>query len=197
MATSRRRAEDRLPEWVKAAKSGDETAFRRIVEVMQGRLFAVAYSVLGDTEEARDAVQDAFIRLWNALPSIRNPKKLVPFLTQTIKRLAIDRLRRAKRRRISISYSQFADIADVEQIFETLQSRIAESEKQRYIKELVDAVLESVEKMPDYYREVFLLRYMEGMSVKEIAEFLGLPRTTVEGRVFKARQFVRDYLRRY
>ena len=77
-----------------------------------------------------------------------------------------------------------------------LQVRIAQQRKQELIKDLVDAVLEAVDKMPDYYREAFLLRYMEGMSVKEIAQFLGLPQTTVEGRIFKARQFVRDRIRR-
>ena len=196
MVTSRRRPQDRFGEWVKAARAGDEAAFRKIVESLQGRLFAVAFSVLRDTEEARDAVQDAFLRFWHALPSLRNPESLIPFLIQTVHRLSIDRLRRAKRRRISISYSQFADIADVEQLFEMLRVRIAQQRKEERLKDLMDAVLEAVYKMPDYYREAFLLRYMEGMSVREIAQFLGVPRTTVEGRIFKARQFVRDRLRR-
>lgn len=197
MGDSRRKNESRFFEWVKAAKSGDETAFRRIVELTQSRLFAVAYSLLRDTEEARDAVQDTFIRFWNALPRIRNPYGVVSFLLQTVRNIAVDRLRRAKRRRVFISYSQFADIADVEQLFETLRPRIAESHRQNAIKEVVEAVLEAVSSLPDYYREAFLLRYMEGMSIKEIAEFLGVPKTTVEGRVFKARQFVRDFLRRH
>ncbi|RKY17828.1 MAG: hypothetical protein DRP63_03050 [Planctomycetota bacterium] len=196
MVASRRIPEDRFEEWAKAARAGDEAAFRKIVESLQGRLFAVAFSVLRDTEEARGAVQDAFLRFWHALPSLRNPKSLIPFLTQTVRRLSIDRLRRAKRRRVTISYSQFADIADVEQLFEMLQVRVAQQRKEELVKDLVDAVLEAVNKMPDYYREAFLLRYMEGMSVKEIARFLGLPQTTVEGRIFKARQFLRDRIRR-
>ncbi len=177
------------------AARGEPDAFRNIVERYQGRLYAVAFSVLRNADEARDVVQDVFVKLHRSMSSIKKPSHLGAWLLRVARHLAIDRMRAARRRRVAISYSQFVDPADVEQLFHLLPRRAGKDVAADTVQAVAEKIFEAIEKLPDYYRESFLLRYMEEMSVREIAQFLRVPETTVEGRIFKARQIVREYLR--
>ncbi|MCX7703944.1 MAG: RNA polymerase sigma factor [Planctomycetota bacterium] len=172
-----------------------EEEFTKIVRLYERRLYAVALAILKDPHESMDIVQDAFIRLFRSYNRIKNPQSLNAWLLQTTRNLAIDHLRSLSRRKENISYSQFVDLQDVEHLYELVPKHYLSTLKERKIlSKAISAVLDALSQLPDYYRESFLLRYMEDMSIEEIAKFLGVPNSTVEGRVFNARQLIRKQL---
>lgn len=172
--------------------SDDE--FAELVRRYERKLYAVALSILRDVEEALDVVQDTFIRLHRSYRNIENPSKLGAWLVQTTRNLSIDRLR-ARKRKESISFSHLMERMDEEKMFELVPRDYLESLKEKKVlSRAVDVVMDAVSELAEHYREAFLLRYMSGMSVPEIADFLGLPVSTVEGRIFNARQSVRQRL---
>jgi len=179
---------------MKAKKRLSDEEFAELVRRFEQKLYAVALSILRDTEEALDVVQDSFIRLHRSYRNIENPSKLKAWLVQTTRNLSIDRLR-ARRRRESISFSHFMEGVDEEKVFELVPKDYLELLKEkRALSVAVGVVMDAVSELAEHYREAFLLRYMSGMSVPEIADFLGLPVSTVEGRIFNARRFVRRRL---
>jgi RNA polymerase sigma factor (sigma-70 family) len=104
-------------------------------------------------------------------------------------------LRARSHRKDTISYLQITDESDVEQIVEFVPKHyLATLREQTSLSKVVSAILDALSQLPDYYREAFLLRYMEDMNVNEIAEFLGVPTSTVEGRIFNARKLIRERL---
>src|SRR6185436_12696834 len=82
---------------VEQARSGDEAAFRTLVERYQRKLYAMALSVLRDPDEARDVVQDAFLKAYKALPSFEEKSAFYTWLYRIALNLCIDRARASKR----------------------------------------------------------------------------------------------------
>lgn len=179
---------------VKRRLSDEE--FAKIVRHYERRLYVVALSMLKDTEEALDVVQDAFMRLYRSFGSIKNPSNLNSWLIQTTRNLAIDRMRARGRRKDAISSSRFIGV-ESEEHFELVPKHYIDLLKEKKaLSRAVEVVMETVSKLPEHYREVFLLRYMGDMSVIEIADFLGTSVSTVEGRILNARRRVRQNLQK-
>ena len=166
---------------------GEKPLFGILVEKYEKAVYAVAYSYLHNAEDARDLAQDVFIKAYDQLQTLKDLGKFGPWLGKIASRLAIDRLRVRKK---SVS---LPDLGPVEESlsYNPDQSRATPQEEES-LKYRIGRVNELISQLPDYYRVAFILKYMEGMSNKEIARFLGVPVSTVEGRLHKAREFLRE-----
>jgi RNA polymerase sigma-70 factor (ECF subfamily) len=165
---------------------GEKSLFGILVEKYEKAVYAVAYSYLRNAEDARDLAQDVFIKSYDQLQALKDPEKFGPWLSRIAARLAIDRLRVQKK---SISLPELGPVE------ETLSHNpgsapmtMGEKEKLSF---RLNQIGRLITQLPDYYRVAFILKYMEGLSNKEIARFLGVPVSTVEGRLHKAREFLR------
>lgn len=173
-------------ELVKRAVSGDKAAFDKLVENNVRLAGAVAFSILGDFHLAADVSQDAFIKAFRSISTLKEASKFKSWLYGIVRTTAIDRLRARKMSTVSLDLvgEQEGDHSG------NLSSREKlEKEETRKI------VMEAVNGLPENYREVIILKHFENMSYKEMAEALGLTESSVESRLFRARKTLRKKLK--
>ena len=172
-------------ELVSRAKAGDQDAFERLVEEHQNKVYSLALRMVGNEEDARDMAQEAFIRAFNSLGSFRGESKFSVWLYRLTSNICIDFLRgRAKRRTVSLSWEdEDGDEGELE-IPDERFSPEAGLERS----ELREAVRRGLEQLTPEYREILLLREINGLSYDEIGRALNLEEGTVKSRIFRARK---------
>ena len=168
-----------LDEWlVASAKTGSELAFGQLVTRMTPRLLRHASHLLGDIDQAQDAVQDAWLGAARGLRGVEDPARFPAWMFALVSRRCADRVRRSVRdRRLAV---QVADLrgppAEVNGADQRLDLRHA------------------VAGLPVEQRLVVSLHYGEGFGIDEIAAAHGLPPGTVKSRLFAARQTLKRFL---
>jgi RNA polymerase sigma-70 factor (ECF subfamily) len=151
------------------------------VERYQGRLYAQALGLLGDPVEAEESTQEAFVRAYVHRDELREPGAFLGWIATILSRIAADRRRGRAREKQALwsaeskSGSPFPD------------PLLADEESRR--------LWQAVAGLPEDYRTAFLLVHLEGLSYREVAEQLGVPVSTIEGRMYKAKQSLRERLK--
>ena len=162
-------AEDRR--LVKAHLDGDADAFGRLVKRHQQRMWAVAVRTLRDHEEAADAVQDACLSAYRSAASYRGEARVTTWLHRIVVNACLDRARRrAVRPTVPLPEQAPPDPRD----------RLAERETSLDVEQALAT-------LPDDQRVALVLVEMQGMSVHDAAEVLGVPEGTVKSRCFRGR----------
>ncbi len=177
-ARARRRAEDRA--LVAGILGGDEDAFRRLVERYERPLFWVAHDILLDAEEARDVVQEAFIRIHAAIDRYDPQRDLVNWIFRIARNLAIDAFRRRRRRATPVE-----DVAAMGEEGPELHGRPVRSGSQD--PDLSGQVTLVLGALPVEYRLALTLREFHGLSPREIAEVTDCSYPTARWRLHRAR----------
>jgi RNA polymerase sigma-70 factor (ECF subfamily) len=177
-------------ELVEQARSGHEFAFRVIMERHNRRLYRVARALLKDETEAEDVVQEAYLRAFTALASFRGEASLATWLTRITVNEALGR-KRKERPTVEIDAVQEKSAEIIR--FPTMNNDIdpERAAAQREIRKLLEA---SIDRLPEPFRMVFVLRDVEEMSIEETAGFLGIRPETVKTRLHRARRLLRDSL---
>jgi RNA polymerase sigma-70 factor (ECF subfamily) len=192
------RAKDRArdQELVEKARAGDAPAFKSLVELHQSRLFAVAYGMLRDRDDAMDVVQDAFIKAHKKLAEFEGNAAFSTWLYRICVNLCIDKKRAdARRRKVDLDDALASDdglYADAD-----ISGRLSGTNplKTAADKELGSEIGRALAGLSEDHKSILLLREVEGMSYEEIAETLGIPRGTVMSRLFHARKNMQRLLR--
>ena len=173
-------------------RSGDDAAYEELVRSSMPRLLSTARRLLRDEDEARDAVQAAYIRAFEALPKFRADASLATWLHRIVVNEALQRLRR-KRETVDIDSLLPSFLADGHHaVMATDWSESAEAAIQR--SETSEIVQAAIDKLPDAYRTVLLLRDIEEMPTEEVAAILGTTTNNVKVRLHRARQALRMLL---
>ena len=154
----------------------DDRAFAEIVERYSGLIRRVAYRTLGGTADVDDVVQETFLAAWTHRDTVVDRESMAGWLATTARRRSYDRLRSAAAR-------HRADLVDDES--DTLTEPAAEDAVCRSA--LASAASQVLEAMPELQRRCWLLRQLDELSYDEIGHRLRLPRTTVRGRIARAR----------
>jgi RNA polymerase sigma-70 factor (ECF subfamily) len=168
-------------DWIRAAQRGDADAFAELVRLYHARAYWVAYGLLGDEEDSRDVVQEAFIRVLGALERFDFGQSFYTWLYRIVVNLAIDRLRRRNKARATA----LDGIAEPEANGDSPAHGVESAELRRE----VHAVLAT---LPDKYRTVMALRELNGVSCKEIARIVHCSHATVRWRLHVARKFFKE-----
>jgi RNA polymerase sigma-70 factor (ECF subfamily) len=172
---------------------GDGSAFEAIVRAHGGRLLSVARRFLGNNEDAQDAVQDAFIRAYKAIHTFEARAQLHTWLHRILVNTALMKLRERRRRpTASIENLLPTYSADGHQAVPSRDWSDAVLER----KETAAIVREAIERLPDLYREVLVLRDIEEKDTAEAAQLLGTTANVVKVRLHRARQALRTLLDR-
>jgi RNA polymerase sigma-70 factor (ECF subfamily) len=177
------------------AAAGDDRAFEAIVERYQERLFRLACRLTSDTA-APDVLQEAFLQVYRHLPSFRGESKFGTWVYRIAANAALMH-RRANARRPAESLEAFLPRFDAEGRHlgtpAELQApaRADELLDQRTLAEKARAALA---RLPDLYRDAFVLRDLEEMSTADVAQALGIEPAAVRQRVHRARLMLRGYL---
>ena len=170
---------------------GEREAFGALVERYEGIVYASAFAHLKNAEDARDIAQEVFVRAYSSLASLKKQSRFEAWLAKITNRLCIDKLRTRKK---SIQLSQFPSFEGEDVVSRFDFGREAREEKAQ-LGRRIQRVLSAIDQLPEYYRVAFVLKYMEGLSMKDIARFLRVPISTVEGRLHKSRAYIREKIR--
>ncbi len=182
---------------VALSQKGDLSAFEALVRKHQKRMLNVAFRLIDDYEEACEVVQDAFVSAYKNIRTFRGDSKFSTWLTSITVNLSKNRLKQVKSRRGHEAFSIDEPVQTDEgrmvidppshepSVLDRLETRDIRNRVQECIKALA----------PDF-REVLVLRDMQDFSYDEIASVLRMHEGTVKSRLFRAREMVRDCLKR-
>ena len=175
-------------------RSGDANAFEELVRSYTGRLLRVARRLLKSEEDARDAVQDAFVSAFRAIRDFESTARLSTWLHRIVVNACLMKLR-ARRRKPEEDIEQYLPhfLEDGHQVEPSVAwSESAETVLQRA--ETRQLVRTAIEQLPETYRTVLLLRDIEELPTDEVAEMLGTTPNAVKIRLHRGRQALRALL---
>ena len=175
----------------KLARNGDRNAFAELVELYKDKIFHLAYRMLNNKQEAEDAVQETFLRVYTNLHRYDENQKFSTWIFRIGTNLCIDKLRRRKQ-----TYSLDAEMTDGEgnDYYAMLPSDEDTPEKQLIVSETQAQIHRAIETLPEKYKSVVILRYLHDMSLQEISDVLDMPVTTIKTRVHRGREYLRKRL---
>lgn len=172
---------------VRRVRQGDDAAFGRVVEIHGPRLYLLALSMLGNRHDAEDVVQDTFTGAFGGFGGFQGRASLKTWLT----RILVNKIVKLRRRGRLRNTSQIDDTG--EPTSEATAKRTTETG-------LADVRMDMqsmIGRLSEEHRSVILLREIQGMTYDEIATVLAVPRGTVESRLFRARQKLRELMGDY
>lgn len=170
-------------DWIESLRAGDESGFRVLVERYQDRVYAMAYRFTGCPHEANDLAQDIFIQIYEHIRDFQGRSSL----SSWIYRLALNRcisFRRAQKRRAVLGRDG--------PVFGAAPEK--SPEEQVTLAEETKALHRTLRKLPERYMTVIELYYFQELSYQQIADLTGIAVRTVETRLYRARQRLRDLL---
>lgn len=184
-------------EAVTRAARGDHEAYRVLVERYQDRAYGLALRVMRDEEQAKDVVQEAFLKAYRSLGRFEGRSSFYTWFYRVVMNLCIDAKRRQspgrmvewdETRALETPVGTGLDAVDPEH----QQASGPEGDLERA--ELREAIRSAIAELPDDARQTLLLREIDGLSYSEIAKSLGIPKGTVMSRLHHARRRVRELL---
>lgn len=181
-------------ELVRAARSGDQSAFEALVKANQAMAYQLAYRMTGNPEDAADLTQEAFLNAWRGLAAFDGRSSFSTWLYRLTSNACIDFLRREKRR-VSLSMT-LEDEEDEEGRQADLPDQRFSPERELEKKEATEALRRGLAALTPEYREILTLRELEGYSYQELSRELGLEEGTVKSRLARARLALRDFLQK-
>ncbi|MBI4208333.1 MAG: sigma-70 family RNA polymerase sigma factor [Deltaproteobacteria bacterium] len=178
--------EDLEGEFLSRLLQGDASAFQEVVARYQRGIFGFCLRMIGNVAEAEDLAQEVFLRAFRSIRRFRGQSKFSTWLYQIARNLSLNRIRYLRRRRTSDLQSvSMENEASLAVIFEngeidSPEGAVLEQERRRHLSEAIVS-------LDILYREVILLRDVEGLSYEEISEALGTAVGTVKSRLHRAR----------
>jgi RNA polymerase sigma-70 factor (ECF subfamily) len=177
-----------------ALRNGDRAEFAQLVSRYSGQIYRLALKMLKDQQDAEDILQETFIKAYKALPEFEGRSKLSTWLYRIATNEALMFLRRKKLDTISVE--QPAE-NDEEQAPLQIVDWCCLPEGEFMSNEALAHLQDSIDELPESLLVVFLLRDIEGLSTREVANVLDLSETAVKTRLSRARLRLREILTTY
>lgn len=176
-------------------RRGDQRAVRKLVDSHSPRLYNLALRILRNSQDAEDAVQETFITALDKLDQFDGRAEFATWLYRigvNTSLMALRKKRSRHRKEESIEVPQFEDIRSRE-----LMDWAADPAHELLDAEMRETMEAAIDKLPAKYRVVFVLRDLEGLSIEETSQTLGLSAANVKVRLMRARLFLREALSQY
>jgi RNA polymerase sigma-70 factor, ECF subfamily len=174
---------------VARSRGGDLESFNQLILRWERPIYALAYRVIGREEDARDVVQETFLRAFRALPGFKGQAKFSSWLYRIALNLCRDWIRRRRRSPLvelpeGVDPIELATERGPVETVEDLASR----------KELSEAVAQAMSLLPEEQRTAIILKEYHGMTFQEIADLQGCPLSTVKTRLYQGLSVLRRNL---
>jgi len=168
---------------IQQSLQGKKHAFSTIIEHYTPLLYSLAYRMLGNSEEAEEAVQEIFLRVYKSLRKFRLSQRFYPWVYTIALNYLRSHLRRRWRRKKHevLRFEDMGSEGDIQSYEKDPSQLLEEMEGERVAQSAILTLRRE-------YREVFVLRQIEGLSTSEVAEILKLPEGTVKTYLHRARQ---------
>ena len=177
---------------VKLALAGDQKAYKALFEMHRQSIFHIAVKIVRNNEEAKDLVQETFIRAFGSLKTYDSTYRFSTWLYKIAANCSIDSIR--KRRIDALSLDKPISTKDGD-----VQMEVADytyhPERDLFDKRRRFGIEEAIEDLPAKYKEVIVLRHKEDKSYEDIARILKVPVGTVKARIFRARELLKKKLK--
>ena len=178
------------------AAAGDEPAFEALVTKYEGRVYRLAFRLTSNEADAKDVLQETFLAAYRGLPAFRGESRFSTWLYRIATNAALMH-RRARARRPAESLEAFLPRFDSDGLHaaepaDLLAASRAEERLDRKL--LAEKARVGLDRLPEIYRDAFVLRDLEEMPTAEVAELLGVDAAAVRQRVHRARLMLRGYL---
>lgn len=173
-------------ELIRKCRTGDARFFEPLVRAYEGPGLRVATGMLGNVDEARDALQEAFVKVFRNLSRFDTKRSFGPWFYQILRNQCRDMIRSRTSRRNRETRDERLEFrpADPELGPERAQERAAAR----------DLLWRGLEQVGDDHREILVLKELQGFRYPEIAEILGIPEGTVASRLYHARRALKSAL---
>jgi RNA polymerase sigma-70 factor (ECF subfamily) len=180
-------------ELVRLARAGHRGAFAAIMQRCNQRLFRVARGVVRDEAEAEDVLQEAYVRAFSAIGGFRGEAQILTWLTRIVLNEAHGRLRR-RRPTVELHEIEAAQADEGRILMFPSAYGVADPEREAARGEARRLLERAVDGLPETFRLVFVLREIEGCSIEETSDQLGVKPETVKTRLHRARRMLREKL---
>jgi len=168
---------------IREAQDGNRDAYRRLVERYMKQAYNVAYGFVHDHENARDVMQEALVRAYQALPTFRGDAEFGTWLHRIVMNLSLNQIR--------ANSSRSRHEVRIDDIREPGVTQDAEHEA-RFLRTHIEQALHE---LPTLQRSVVILRHMEGLSTRQVSEILQCSEGTVKTHLFRGLKKLRERLR--
>lgn len=170
---------------------GDGNAFRGLVEAYQGRIYNIVYGMVHNRDDAMELTQDSFIKAYKKLDTFNLGTKFYTWLCRIAVNTAIDFLRK-NRNKHTMSFDEGIGVDDGSGLSE---AHFDSNPEQAAIKAETRAkIIEAVDQLPEDQKQILILKEIDGLAYKEIAEVLNIPQGTVMSRLYYARKRLQEIL---
>ncbi len=175
---------------VQKAAAGDRASFEQLVICYQTQVYNLALRMVGNDADAQDLAQEAFVRAWRALASFQFSSQFSTWLYRLTSNICIDFLRAQKKRTtISLTVLQEEDGSQWD-----MRDPKPLPEEQMMVQEEREVLLAAIASLDIAYRQILLLRVVDGCSYQQIGKILGIREGTVKSRLARAREQLRKNL---
>jgi len=187
---------------VTLAKNGNTSAFEKLIKKYEDSIFSLAYRILQDKEEAYDVLQETAL---SAFKNLKRFKDKSSFSTW-IYRIALNFALMRKRKQKSLAKKMAVIPTDDEtKIYDSVESEEVKNIQNVYDnplknleqQELINILNDSLNKLPEKYRTVFILKELEGRPVEEIARILNLSTSAIKTRLHRSRMYLKELMEKY
>jgi len=170
---------------IKKVQSGNKRAFGMLIDEVQQFAFSLAFRILCDEEEAKDAVQESFIKIWKNIGEFDPSRRFTTWMYTIVTRCALDKLRSIKRK----NQVRFDDAC--QELDKLLNGDLNQQIDNQEIGQLIHFLAEG---LPKKQKLVFVLRDLQGLDSKEVQEILDESETIVKSNLYLARKAVKEKL---
>lgn len=174
---------------VERSKKGDREAFEHLVRLYENKVYTIAYRLMGNYADASDLAQDAFIKIYQALPNFRGDSSFSTWIYHITVNVCRDELRKRQRRpTVSLDDNSSENNNNTYEIRSNdpgPEEMLDRSETQAMIQSCLNT-------LSDDYREIIVMREIQELAYEEIAEILGCSLGTVKSRLSRARQALKE-----
>ena len=173
-------------ELIERCRNGDSNAFRELVDNYQGRVYVFAFRILCNEEDAKDVVQETFIKVWRNLSKYNTALKFTTWLYKITANCCYDHLRTGKRRKQHV---------EIEQVKHACEQMLQSNMEQKIINEDLAAVISQLtNELTPKQKLVFTLKELEGFEVNEISAITNLSPEKIKSNLYLARKTIREQL---
>ncbi len=178
-------------ELVSRSLGGDTESFNQLIKRWEKPIYALAYRTIGREDDARDVVQETFLRAFRGLGGFRGQAKFSSWLYRITLNLCRDWIRRQRRTPVVLAPDgvDLVELAGEGEGVESLDDKVAR-------KDLSEAVARAMKLLPEEQRAAIVLKEYHGLTFQEIAELLGCPLSTVKTRLYQGLTVLRKELER-
>ena len=175
---------------IERARSGDAAAFEQLMLAHQQRVMATAWRMLGNTEDARDAAQEVFLRVYKHLPKYDARQEFAGWLYRIVINVCHDVARKRGTRHSSLEAEQEAGTLPVLLSHDNSEQAAMQAEEHAI-------VMRALSTLSEKERAAIVLRDLEGIATEEVARILGSSATTVRSQISTARTKIKQYRDRF